>query len=193
MFWLYLRPVISLSTPQKVVVFLTTFAIPVSFEVAQGWSVTGFCPPCVIWGMLATYVAWFAIALWVIAVATRQDRDRTQGDLIRMYSELTERLEQLSQENQRQATDMQDRVRDLQEWVRDTRQVVSEELKVDLPPMTHSIRAHFTGAPGSISASATVVTPSGRRVRLLRWVKRQARNLKRWGYRILIDWSRARE
>ena len=189
MFWGYIHLFKSLSKLQHLVVFITTFAIPVSFDVVQGWRDTGLCLSCVNWGELALYFVWYQTAMLVIASATRRDRARARESLDRMFLELTGRVSQLSEEHHRKITGIQDRVRDLQNWVRDMRQALNDELKVDLPPLTHSLRANFRAGVSTLSVNVTVDSQTGWRVRLLRWCNRRARNLQRWGRRILVGWE----
>ena len=189
MFWPYIRLFRNLSVLQHLVIFLTTFTIPVSFEVVQGWQDTGLCLSCVNWGKLALYFGWYQIAMLVIALATRRDRARVEERLDRMFSELTDSVSQLSEEHQRQMTGIEDRVGDLRNWVRDTRRAVRDELGVDLPPLTRSIRASLRGGGATGGFNLTVSSPSGRRARLFRWIKRQARNLRRWVHKMFVDWE----
>ena len=189
MFWAYIRLSRSLSVLQHLVIFLTTFTIPVSFEVAQGWQDTGLCLSCVNWGKLALYFGWYQIAMLIIALATRRDRARVEERLDRMFTKLTDSVSQLSEEHQRQMTGIEDRVGDLRNWVRDARCAVRDELGVDLPPLTHSIRASARSGAPTGSATLTVRGSAGRRARLLRWLKRQSRNLRRWAHKILVDWE----
>ena len=189
MFWAYIRLFRSLSVLQHLVIFLTTFTIPVSFEVVQGWQDTGLCLSCVNWGKLALYFGWYQIAMLVIALATRRDRARVEERLDRMFSELTDSVSQLSEEHQRQMAGIEDRMGDLRNWVRDTRRAVRDELGVDLPPLTHSLRASGRADAPAGSVKITVVNSAGWRARLLRWIKYQARNLRRWARRIFVDWE----
>ena len=190
MFWPYIRLFRNLSVLQHVVVFLTTFMIPVSFELEQGWQDAGICLSCVNWGKLALYFGWYQIAMLVIALATRRDRARVEERLDRMFSELTDSVSQLSEEHQRQMTGIEDRVRDLQGWVQDIRSALCNELGVDLPPLAVSARGvsfHFEVPPAS--GTVTAGRAEGWRPYLLRWIKRQARNLRRWARRIFVDWE----
>ena len=189
MFWAYIRLFRSLSVLQHLVVFLTTFAIPVSFELVQGWQNTGFCPSCANWGKLALYFGWYQVAMLVIASASKQDRARVEEKLDRVFSELTDSISQIREEHQRQMTGMQDRVRDLRDWVRNIDRSMRDELGVDLPPPTVSLRASFRAGAPTFSANVTVSGPAGRRARLLRWVRRQACNLRRWARKTLVDWE----
>ena len=174
MYWGYIRLVRSLSALQHLVVFLTTFAIPVSFEVVQGWQDTGLCLSCVNWGQLALYFGWYQTAMLVIASATRRDKARAKERLDRMFSELSNRIRQLSEEHLRQMTGVQDRVSDLQDWTRDFRRALSDELGVDLPPLSHSVRANFRAGAPTLRANVTVDSPTGWAASLSRWVGRQA-------------------
>ena len=189
MFWPYIRLFRNLSVLQHLVIFLTTFMIPVSFELEQGWQDAGICLSCVNWGKLALYFGWYQIAMLVIALATRRDRARVEERLDRMFSELTDRIGQLSEEHEREMTGIQGSVHDLREWVRDIRRTLCDELGVDLPPLTHSLRASFHAGTPTFSANATVDSPAGWRARLLRWIKRQARNLRRWVHKMFVDWE----
>ena len=101
MVWGYIRFFKSLTIPQHVVVLLTTFAIPVSFELVQGWQDTGFCPSCVSLGKLALYFFFYQVAMLVIASATKHDRARVEEKLDRVSSELTHSISQTSEEHQR--------------------------------------------------------------------------------------------
>ena len=193
MFCVYIRLAKSLSKLQHFAIALTTFVVPVSFEAIQGWSVTGLCLSCVIWGQLALYFVLYKVAMLVIASATRRDKAGVLERFDQMYSELTERDNQLSAEHQRQMTDMQDRVRDLQDWARAMRQALSDEVDVELPPLHHSARGSGVRAEWSTSrADGTVDHPVGWRGRLLRWGKRQYRTFQRWGRKILVDWEEVR-
>ena len=66
MFCGYIRILKSLSVLEHLVVLLTTFAIPVSFEMVQGWRDIGLCLSCVSWGELALYFGWYQIAMLVL-------------------------------------------------------------------------------------------------------------------------------
>lgn len=185
----YIRRFRSLSVLQHIVVFLTTFTIPVAFELVQGWQDTGLCLSCVSWGELALYFVFYQIAMLLIASVTRRDRARVEEELAQTFSELTDSINQLREDHQEQMTGIQERVSDLREWVRELRGALCDELGVDLPPLTHSIRASVRGGGGRVSVGLTVVGSGGRRVRLLRWLKRQVRNLQRWARKILVDWE----
>ena len=189
MFWGYIRLFRSLSVLQHLVVFLTTFAIPVSFELIQGWQNTGFCLSCVSLGKLALYFGWYQVAMLVITSATKQDRAKVEEKLDRVLSELTNSISQISEEHQRQITGMQDQARDLREWVRNIDRAMRNELGIDLPSPTVSLRASFRAGAPTFSANVTVSGLRGRRARLLRWVRRQARNLRRWARKTLVDWE----
>ena len=189
MFWGYIRLFRSLSVLQHLVVLLTTFAIPVSFELVQDWQNTGFCLSCVNWGKLALYFGWYQVAMLVIASATKQDRDRLEEKLDRVSSELTDSISQTSEEHQRQMAGMQDRVHDLREWVSNIDRAMRDELGVALPPPTVSLRANIRSGVPTFSANLTVRGPAGQRARLLRWVRRQARNVRRWVRKTLVDWE----
>ena len=143
MFWAYIRLFRSLSSLQHLVVFLTTFTIPASFEVVQGWQDAGICLSCVNWGKLALYFGWYQIAMLVIALATRRDRARVEERLDRMFSELTDRIGQLSEEHEREMTGIQGSVHDLRDWALDIRRAIRDELGVDVPPPPVSLRASF--------------------------------------------------
>ena len=62
----YIRLFKGLNPIQHVVIFLTTFAAPVSFELVQGMLATGLCLSCVNAGKLALYFAWYQIAMVVM-------------------------------------------------------------------------------------------------------------------------------
>ena len=190
MFWAYIRLFRSLSALQHLVVFLTTFTIPASFEVVQGWQDTEICLSCVNWGKLALYFGWYQIAMLVIALATRRDRDRVEKGLEQTFSNLTDRIDQLSEEHQRRMMGIEDRVRDLQDWVQDIRSALCNELGVDLPPLAVSawgVSFHFEVPPAS--GTVTAGRAEGWRPCLLHWIKRQARNLRRWARRIFVNWE----
>ena len=189
MFWGYIRLFRSLSLLQHVVVFLTTFTIPVSFELVQGWQDTGLCLSCVSLSKLTLYFGWYQIAMLVIASVTKHDRARVEEKLDRVFSELTGRISQTSAEHQGQMTGIQDRLRDIREWVQNIDRAMRDELGVALPPPTVSLRASIRAGEPRVSANATVGSPMGRGARLLRWLKGQARNLQRWTRRILVDWE----
>ena len=189
MYWGYIRRFRSLSLLQHVVVFLTTFAIPVSFELVQGWQDTGLCLSCVNLGKLTLYFGWYQVAMLVIASATKQDRARVEEKLDRVFSELTDSISQISAEHQGQVTGIQDRVRDLREWVQNIDRAIRDELGVALPPPTVSLRVSARAGEPRVSANLTVSSPAGRRARLLQWVRGQTRNLRRWARRILVDWE----
>ena len=189
MFCGYIRLFKSLTALQHLVVFLTTFAIPVSFELVQGWQNTGFCLSCVNWGKLALYFGWYQVAMLVIASATKQDRARVEEKLDRVSSELTDSISRISEEHQQEMTGMQDRVRDLRDWVRNIDRSMRDELGIDLPPPTVSLRASARAGAPTFSANLTVSGPAGRRARLLLWVRRQTLNLRRWARKVLVDWQ----
>ncbi len=189
MFWGYIRLFKSLSVLQHLVIFLTTFTIPVSFELVQGWQDTGLCLSCVNLGKLALYFGWYQIAMMVIASTTRQDRARVEEGLDRVSLELTNRIGQVREEHQGQVTGMQDRVSDLREWVRNIDRAMRNELGVDLLPPTVSLRASARAGGPIVSANVTVSGPAGRRARLVRWARGQVRNLKRWSRKVLVDWE----
>ena len=147
MFWGYIRLSKSLLFRQHLVVFLTTFAIPVTFELVQGWQETGLCLSCVNLGKLALYFGWYQIAMLVIASSTRQDKARVEEKLDRVSSELTEIAKEISEEHQKQMTGIQDRVSDLREWVRNIDRAMRDELGVDLPPPKVSLRGSLSPNP----------------------------------------------
>ncbi len=189
MFWPYIRLLRSLSALQHFVVFIPTFAIPIFFEVERGWQDTGFCMSCVDWGKLALYFGWYQIALLVIALATRRDRVRAEERLDRVYCELNSHIAKISEEHQRQMTGIEDRVGDLREWVRNIDNAMRDQLGADLPARAVSIRAVGSLGAATGSAALSVSGSAEWRARLSRWLRRQARNLRRWAHRIFVDWE----
>ena len=194
MFWGYIRVFKSLPVRQHSVVFLTTFAIPVSFELVQGLQGMGLCLSCVNVGKLTLYFVWYQIAMLVIASATRRDRTRAEEKLHRVHSELTDSISQISEEHRGQMTAIQDRVRDLHEWVQNIDRAMRDELGVALPPPVTSLgMSARAGRPrigfNLAASSPTGWSPTGWRGRLFRWLKGQARNLKKWARKVLVDWA----
>ena len=149
MFWEYVRLVKILTWPERVVVFLTTFMIPVSIQLWQGWPETGYCPSCVNWGELALYLVWSQVALVVIAWSTKQVRARVDEEVDRRFSELNERIDHVSDERQQRMTGIKGQVDDLRDWVRELHRALSDELGVDLPHLAHSVSANIVafGSP----------------------------------------------
>ena len=191
MFWGYIRLFRSLPALQRLAIFLTTFMIPVSFELVQGWQDAGLCLSCVNWGRLALYFVWYQIAMLIIALAIRQDRARVEERLDRTFTELTDRISELSEENQRRMTGIEDRVGDLREWVRNIDSAMRDQLGADLPARAVSIRASASLGAATGSATLTVSGPTGRRARLSRWLRRQPLNLRRWARKVFVDWEEA--
>ena len=190
MLWKYIRIFRSLPALQHLVIFLTTFAIPVSFELIQGWQNTGLCPSCVNVGKLTLYFGWYQIAMLIIASATRRDRAKVEARLDQISSELTDIINQLREENQGQMTGIQDRVSDLREWVQNIDSVMRDELGVVLPPPSTSLRFSARAGDPTVSVSVQSVSSSTDwRVRLLLWIKRQAGKLRRWTLKIFVDWE----
>ena len=184
----YIRRFKSLPRLQHIVVFLTTFTIPVSFELVQSWQDTGFCLSCLNWGELVLYVVFYQIAMLLIASATMRDRARVEERLDRVYCELNNHIAKISEEHQRQMTGIEDRVGDLREWVRNIDSAMRDQLGADLPARAVSARGasfHFDVPEASITK--TDRSPSGWRPRLLRWINRQARNIRRWAHKIIVD------
>ena len=191
MFWEYARLVRILTWPERIVVFLTTFMIPVSIQLWQGWRETGYCPSCVNWGELALYFVWSQVALLTIAWSSKQVRARVDRELEWRFSELNERIDHVSEEHPRRMIGIEGQVDDLRNWVRELHRALSDELGVDLPHLAHSVSANF--AAGSPEFRVSVVTDRvsvNRRTRLLRWLKRQPNNLRRWNVKVLWDWRR---
>ena len=176
MFWSYIRLFATLDKFQHLAVLITTFVIPASFEIYQGWEETGFYLKSVNWGRLALYFGWYQIAMLLIALATKRDRDRTKESLERVFSELRGRVDHLNQEYQEQMTGTQDSLRDLEVWVRNIHRALSEQLAVDLPGRSVQLRASFTFGVPTASATVSAVDRAGWILRLLRWGRRQARS-----------------
>ena len=165
--------------------------IPISIQLWQGWRETGYCPSCVNWGELALYFVWSQVALLVIAWSTKQVRARVDRELEWRFSELNERIDPVSEEHPRRMTGIEGQVDDLRNWVRELHRALSDELGVDLPHLAHSVSANF--AAGSPEFRVSVVTDRvsvNRRTRLLRWLKRQPGNLRRWIVKVFWDWRR---
>ena len=174
---------------QCLVVLLTTLAIPGSFELVQGLQVTGICFSCVNLGWLVLYVVWFLVALWVIASVTQQDRARWEEELNQVSSKLNANSNQIREEHQRAMQGIQDSERDLREWAHNIVCVIRDELGIDLPSPTVSLRLSASAGAATLSFNVTAISPTGRRARLLRWVRSQARNARRWASKILVDWQ----
>ena len=191
MFWSYIRIFATLDKFQHLAVYITTFAIPVCFEIYDGWRDSEFCLSCVNWGRVALYFAWYQIAMLLIGVATKRDRAIAKESLDRVFSELRGRVDQLNQEYQEQMTGTRDSLRDLEVWVRNIHQALSEQLAVDLPGRSVQLRATFTFGVPTASATVSVVDRAGRILRLLRWGRRQARNYARRVYKIVVGERRA--
>ena len=185
----YIRLFKSLSLLQHIVVCLTTFIIPVSFEVVQDLRDTGLCITCVSLSRLALYFVWYQIAMLLIASSIRQDKARVEEQLQQVHKVLTDSVKEISEEHQKQITGVQDRVSDLRNWVRNIDRAMRNELGIDLPPPTISLRGRFTAEPATFSVAVVTNGPQGRKARLLRWAKRQIRRLKRWVHKILVDWK----
>ena len=189
MIWAYIRRAGSMSLLQHVVVFLTTFAIPVSLELAQGWQQTSFCPSCVNMGKLVLYFGWYQIAMLVIASVTQQDRARWKEELNRVYAELAESNAEIRETHQRQLGGIQDRLGDLREQVRNIDRAMRDELGVDLPPARISLRGSAQVGEMTARANLTVISRGGRGARLIGWIKGRIHKLHRWAWRILVDWK----
>lgn len=192
MFWPYVDLVSILTWPERIVVFLTTFMIPVSIQLWQGWRETGYCPSCVNWGELVLYFVWSQVALLVIAWSTKQVRAKVVREFDGRFSELNERIDHVSEEHQRRMPGFEGQVDDLRDWVRELHRALSDELGVDLPHLAHSVSANFAGGAAEFRVS-TVVTDGvsvNRSTRLLHWLKRQPGNLRRWILKVFSDWRR---
>ena len=179
----------SLSVLHHLAIFVSSVAISVSFEIVKGWQATGFCLSCVNLWQLALYVVWYFFAMVVIASVTRQDRIRVEARIDREVLELTDSISQLREEHQGDITGIQDRVGDLRDWVGHIDRAMRDELGVDLPPPTVSVRATFRSGAPTMSVNATTSGPVGRRAQLLFQAKRHALNLRRWIWRIFVDWG----
>ena len=187
MLWEYIRLVRILTWPERIVVFLTTFVIPGSIQLWQGWRETGYCPSCVDWGEAALYFVWSQVALLVIAWSTKQVRARVNRELEGRLSELNESIDHVSAEHQRGMTGIGGQVDDLRNWVRELHRALSDELGVELPRLTHTLSGSASAGPPTASAHLRV-SPMKRRTRLLRWLKRQPGNLRRWIVKVFWDW-----
>lgn len=184
----YIRLFKGLNPIQHVVIFLTTFAAPVSFELVQGMLATGLCLSCVNAGKLALYFAWYQIAMVVIALSTRADTTKLEAKLTRISSELVDRVHQHEEENRRKFTGIQDRTGDLEWWVSALRSSIEEQLGIKLPGRRISARADpitvkvsFSNAEGTVGRSPYMM------VRLRSWVKRQAVRFWRWSLKWVWD------
>ena len=171
---------------QHLAVFITTLAIPVCFEIYDGWRDSGFCLSCVNWGRVALYFAWYQIAMLLIGLATKRDKTIAQESLNRVFSELREKVDQLNQEYQEQMTGTRDSLRDLEDWLRNIHRALSEQLAVDLPGRRISLRGSATFGSATASATLTVDNRAGQVLRLLRWSKSLAPNLRKWACRIVV-------
>ena len=189
MLWESIRLVRVLTWPERIVVLLTTFVIPGSIQLWQGWRETGYCPLCVDWGEAALYFAWSLVALLVIAWSAKQVRARVNRELEGRFSELKESVDHVSEEHQQGMTDIKGQVDDLRNWVRELHRALSDELGVDLPPLRQTLSASASAGPPEASADLCggSVKP---RTRLLRWLKRQPGNLRRWIVKVFWDWRR---
>ena len=192
MFWPYVDLVRILTWPERIVVFLTTFMIPVSIQLWQGWREIGYCPSCVNWGELVLYFSWSQVALLVIAWSTKQVRAKVDEELDGRLSELNKRIGHVSEEYQRRMAGIEGQVGDLRDWMRELHRALSDELGVDLPHLAHSVSADFAGGPAEFGVSGVVTdgVSVNRSTRLLHWLKRQPGNLRRWILKVFSDWRR---
>ena len=190
MLFSYIRLFKSLPRLQHLVIFLTTFAAPISFELVQGLIATGLCLSCVNAGRLALYFVWYQIAMLVIAASTRADRTRVEVSLTQIYSELDEGIRQLGEENKREITSIQDRVGDIDNTLSDLRYALEEELGVKLPGRRHSVRAGSISHHWSLPIPEVTVGRSPYRMARLRsWVKRQALRFWILTRKLVWDWD----
>ena len=184
----YIRLFKNLTLIQHVVILLTTFVIPMSFELLQGLNDTGLCLPCVSAGELALYFMWYQIAMLVIAWSTREDRTRVEATFTQISSELIDRIQLLGEEHKREIAGIQDRAGDLEEWVSKLRQAIEEELETKLPGRRHSVRLAPVSYEMSVSIGEVSIRPSPYiLVRLRSWVKRRALRFWRWSRKWVWD------
>ena len=189
MICVYIRLFKNLTPLQHVVIFLTTFAIPISFELLQGLNATGLCPACVNGGELALYFLWYQIAMLVIALSTRADRTRVEARLAQIYTELNDRVNQLGEEHKKEITGIQDRVNDLHNWVSELRQAIEEDLGTKLPGPTDSLRVSARSGDPTVAVGLNAIDPPGRIVRLRLKAKRLGLRIRRMSYRLFWDWD----
>ncbi len=187
MLWEYIRLVRILTWLERIVVFLTTFVIPGSIQLWQGWRNTGYCPSCLDWGEAALYFVWSQVAMLIIAWSTKQVRARVNRELEWRFSELNESIDHVSEEHQRGMTGIRGQVDDLRDWVRELHRTLSDELGVELPRLTHTVSFSASSGPSEVSFDVRVDSVK-RRTRLLRWLKRQPGNLRRWIVKVFWDW-----
>lgn len=192
MYWLFIRCFKSLSKPQHAICIFP-IAISAIFELTQSWQASGLCLSCVNMMELALYMVWYPSAVVVIGVVTRADRTRVDERIDQVSSELDDGINQLREEHQRSVAGIQDRVNDIRDWVQNIDRAMREELGVDLPPPTVSLRAKFRSGVPTMNASVTADGPASRRARLQVWIKHQTRNLRRWLRKVLVDWEEDRE
>ena len=177
----YIRLFRGLNRLQHAAIFLTTFALPVSFEVVPNVFLTGVCLSCVNGGEFALYVVWYQIAMVVIALSTRADRIRLEEDLARISSELKDRINKCEEDNQLALKGINDRTSDINWWVGALRESLEEHLGIKLPGPRISVRVDPIGYSYSVQMAKPSVTPSPYlMVRLRSSIRRQGSRFRKW-------------
>ena len=180
----------NLTRLQRVVIFLTTFAGPMSFDLAQGLYATGLCGSCVNYGMLIVYVVWWQLAMLVISISTLEDNTKVANKFKKISSEFSEGIDQLSEDLEEMIMVNRDRLGDLNNWASNVRGVVLEELRVDLPAVPVTLRAKGLNFGFTTSeATLNVSKPSSRLLRIRGWIWRRLLFCRRLIHKVFYNWD----
>ena len=104
-----------------------------------------------VWAIL---IGWSVFALLLFAFVLEQDRSKADRAVNRKIERLFDELQHQKETSLSRHSGLQDEISEIYRVM----QLAFAELGYALPPRRHSIRANFSGAPGTISASLSVVS-----------------------------------
>lgn len=172
---------------QHLAIFFTTFVSPVTFDLLDGWFVTGLCLSCVSSERLAVYVGMWLFAMVVIALASRTAETRLEKKLNRMTSSLNDSVDELREESDEKIVGVQDRLDSLDSLVGSLRQTLVEELGIGIHHRVAARGAKYNFDVPELSDTHTPAVPPNKTARVFQWVRCRMLRLWRWCYRFFID------
>ena len=182
----------NLTRLQHSVIFLTTLAGPIAFELVQGLYATGLCLSCVNYGMLIVYVVWWQLAMLVISISTMEETAEVQEKLEEISATFNDGIERLRADYERKITRNQDSIDNLTRWAGDVRRVVLDASGVDIPAVPVTLRGDGDGARIKVSVSSpTLCAPAStsRILRLRNWLRIRLLFCSRLIYKVFYNWD----
>lgn len=174
---------------QHVAVFITVLGIPASFDLLQGLARTGYCPSCLDLGRASLYVGWYVVAEFIMSLALRSDRSKVDEKFEQISGGLLSRISKGEEKIDKNIADASFEVECLQKRVDSIENFMRRHLSLRLPVMAFMRGGLRVEAGFSADISGTVIkSPSNWRRRIYLSAMGQWRRLRRWLFRIVVDW-----